>query len=256
MLIFTIYDEDGNAIRKLSKEASKGLNRISWDLRYPSTRPISASAGGSGRGRSSGGSGLLVMPGSYSVGIDMLEKGDVIAMVEPAAFDAKLLQHASLPVKNYKELVAFQKEVSELSRVMTGAQRLAQEQQGKLAAIKKALVQTPKAGTELGRKVFDLEDLLSDIQFAMDGPGAKASWEELSPMNMPLSRRLNLMIRTHWSSTSEMTQTETDQLEILKEDFPPVLAQLEKVVEEIAELDQQLEQLKAPWTPGRVPIMD
>ena len=75
-------------------------------------------------------------------------------------------------------------------------------------------------------------------------------------MNMPLSRRLNLMIRTHWSSTSELTKTETDQLEILREDFPPVLAQLEKVVEEIAELDQQLEQLKAPWTPGRVPSLD
>ena len=75
-------------------------------------------------------------------------------------------------------------------------------------------------------------------------------------MNMPLSRRLNIMIRTHWSSTSELTKTETDQLEILKEEFPPVLAQLEKVVEEIRELDQQLEKLKAPWTPGRVPSLD
>ena len=173
------------------------------------------------------------MPGSYSVGIDMLEKGDVIAMVEPAAFEAKLLQHATFPIKNYQELVDFQNEVSELSRVMTGAQRLAQEQQNKLTAIKKALAQTPDAGTELGRKVFELEDFLSDIQFAMNGPSAKASWEELSPMDMPLSRRLNLMIRTHWSSTTELTKTETDQLEILREEFPPVLAQLEKVVGEI-----------------------
>ena len=75
-------------------------------------------------------------------------------------------------------------------------------------------------------------------------------------MDMPLSRRLNLMIRTHWSSTSELTLTETDQLEILKEEFPPVLEQLEKVVEEIRELDQQLEELKAPWTPGRVPVLE
>jgi len=255
-LIFTIYDDDGNAIRKLTKKASKGVNRTTWDLRYPSTRPISAASGGSGRRGGSGGSGLLAMPGTYSVGIDMLEKGDVIAMVEPVTFEAKLLQHASLPARDYKEVVAFQKEVSELSRVMTGAQRLAQEQDGKLSAIKKALTQTPEAGTELGRKVFELEDLLSDIQFALDGPSAKASWEELSPMNMPLGRRLNIMIRTHWSSTTELTKTETDQLEILKEEFPPVLAQLEKVVEEIRELDQQLEELKAPWTPGRVPSLN
>jgi len=250
-LIFTIYDEEGNAIRKLIKKASKGVNRTTWDLRYPSTRPISASS--SGRGGRSGGSGLLAMPGTYSVGIDMLEKGDVIAMVEPVSFEAILLQQASLPAKDYKEVVAFQKEVSELSRVMTGAQRLAQEQEGKLGAIKKALAQTPEAGTELGRKVFELEDLLSDIQFAMNGPSAKASWEELPPMDMPLSRRLSAMTYTHWNSTSELTKTETDQLEILQEEFPPVLAQLRKVVEEIQEMDRQLEELKAPWTPGRVP---
>ena len=255
MLIFTIYDENGNAIRKLSKKASKGVNRTTWDLRYPSTRPVSASSGSGGR-RGSGGSGLLAMPGSYSVGIDMLEKGDVIAMVEPRAFEAKLLQHATLQAKDYEKIVAFQKEVSELSRVMNGAQRLAQEQQGKLTAIKKALALTPEAGTELGRKVFELEDLLSDILFAMNGPSAKASWEELSPMDMPLSRRLSSMVYTHWNSTSELTKTETDQLKILREEFPPVLAQLQKVVEEIAELDQQLEALKAPWTPGRVPSLD
>ena len=256
LLIFTIYDKDGNTIRKLTKKASKGINRITWDLRYPSTRPVSASSGGSGRGGSSGGSGLLAMPGTYSVGIDMLEKGDVIAMVEPATFDAKLLQHATLPVKDYKELVAFQKEVSELSRVMTGTQRLAREQQGKLTAIRKALAQTPEAGTELGRKVFELEDLVSDILFAMNGPSAKASWEELSLMNMPLSRRLNVMIRTHWSSTSEVTKAETDQLEILQEEFPPLLDQMKQIVQEISELDAQLEELKAPWTPGRVPELD
>ncbi|MEA3462055.1 MAG: glycosyl hydrolase, partial [Bacteroidota bacterium] len=257
LLIFTIYDEDGNAIRKLTKKAAKGINRITWDLRYPSTRPVSSGSGsGSGRGDSSGGSGLLVMPGTYTVGMDMVESGDVIAMVEPKQFNATLLQHATLPVKDHKALVEFQNEVSELSRVMTGTQRLAQEQLTKLAAMKKALVQTPEAGTELGRQVLALEGRLKDIQYALDGPGAKASWEELPPMRMPLSRRLNVMIRTHWSSTSELTKTETDQLVILREEFPPLLEELKVIVYEIGELDRQLEELKAPWTPGRVPELD
>jgi len=197
-----------------------------------------------------------VMPGSYSVGMDMVESGKVIAMVEPRQFDATLLQHSSLPVKNQKELVEFQNEVSELSRVMTGTQRLAQEQMEKLAAIKKALIQTPDAGTDLGTRVLNLEGRLRDIQFALDGPSAKASWEELSPMAMPLNRRLSVMIRTHWSSTTELTKTETDQMEILREEFPPLLEQLKQIVQEIDELDAQLEELKAPWTPGRVPTMN
>ena len=64
------------------------------------------------------------------------------------------------------------------------------------------------------------------------------------------------MIRTHWSSTSELTKTETDQLEILRGEFPPLLEKLEQIVDEVNEIDRQLEELKAPWTPGRVPELD
>ena len=64
------------------------------------------------------------------------------------------------------------------------------------------------------------------------------------------------MTYTHWSSTSELTKTESDQLEILREEFPPVLSLLEQVVDGIRELDQELEAVKAPWTPGRVPELN
>lgn len=256
MLIFTVYDEDGYAIRKLTKKASKGVNRITWDLRYPSTRPVSAGTSGGGRRGGGSGSGLLAMPGTYTVGMDIVEDGDVFAMTEPVAFETKLLDHSSFPAKNYAELVTFQKEVSELSRVMNGSQRLLQEQITKLGAMKKALMQTPEAGVQLGTRVQELEAQLKDLQYALDGPRAKASWEELPPMQMPLSRRLSTLTYTHWSSTSELTTTETEQLRILKEEFPPMLAQLEQVVDAVHELDRELEALKAPWTPGRVPELD
>ena len=64
------------------------------------------------------------------------------------------------------------------------------------------------------------------------------------------------MTYTHWSSTSELTTTETEQLRILKEEFPPLLAQLEQAVDAIGVLDQELEALKAPWTPGRLPELN
>jgi hypothetical protein len=109
---------------------------------------------------------------------------------------------------------------------------------------------------ELGSRVKEVEAQLRDIQYALDGPQAEASWEELPPMAMPLSRRLSTMTYTHWSSTAELTKTETYQLEILKEEFPPLLAKLAQVVEKIRELDKELEAVKAPWTPGRVPQLN
>ena len=75
-------------------------------------------------------------------------------------------------------------------------------------------------------------------------------------MEMPLNNRLSAMVYTHWSATSELTGTETNQLEILKEEFPPVLEKLQGIVNGISQLENRLEELKAPWTPGRVPELD
>jgi hypothetical protein len=139
---------------------------------------------------------------------------------------------------------------------MTGTLQLAREQEKRLQILRQALRQTPGSGEELFQRVLELQAGIDDILFTLEGPQAQASWEELPPMQMPLDRRLNVMIRTHWSSTSELTQTEKDQLEILKEEFPPVLERLEKTVGAIGEVEHSLEALKAPWTPGRVPQLD
>lgn len=196
------------------------------------------------------------MPGAYSVEIYQVNRDGVTLLTDAEPFNAVLLNQFSLPVQDREALAAFQTEVSELSRVMTGARSLAREQQGKLSAISKAVKQTPGTGLEVYEKVQELDAALEDILYTLEGPRAVASWEELSPMDMPLNKRLNVMVRTHWSSTAELTKTETDQLEILKEEFPPVLKALEQVVDEIAVLDQRLEELKAPWTPGRLPELN
>ncbi len=253
-LVFAIRDASGAGVRKLYKKSSKGVNRITWDLRYSSNKPLNSASSKEEFGSSR--SGLLAMPGAYSVEIYQVNRDGVTQLSDAEPFNAVLLNQFSLPVQDREALAAFQTEVSELSRVMTGTRSLAREQQGKLSAIRKAVKQTPGTGLEVFKKVLDLDAALKDILYTLEGPRAVASWEELSPMDMPLNKRLNVMVRTHWSSTAALTKTETDQLEILKEEFPPVLKALEQVVDEIAMLDQRLEELKAPWTPGRVPELN
>jgi len=104
--------------------------------------------------------------------------------------------------------------------------------------------------------VLALQDEVEQILYKLEGPPAVASWEELPPMEVPLNSRLNVMVRTHWSSTAGLTRTETDQLAILREGFPPVLKQLQEVVDGIAGVEARLEELKAPWSPGRMPELD
>jgi hypothetical protein len=251
-LVFVVRDAEGAPVRKLYKKASKGVNRVNWDLRYSSPQPIRAS---SGRGRGGSGSGMLAMPGAYSVEMYMVSREGVEQLVEAVDFNAVLLNQFSLPVKDREALIAFQKEVSELSRVMMGTGSLISEQEKKLEAMHKAIKQTPGSGKDIFEQILALEAELEEINFILSGPEAKASWEELPPMDMPLNRRLYAMAYTHWNSTAELTKTETDQLEILKQEFPPVLERVQKVVEQVKELDSKLEEMKAPWTPGRIPSL-
>jgi photosystem II stability/assembly factor-like uncharacterized protein len=254
-LVFTILDDSGNGVRKLFKKASKGINRIPWDLRYASTRPVRAVMRPGDQVESSS-SGTLAMPGTYGVELYMVSKGEVQKLYEEVPFRAVLLGQTTLPAKNYQAVVDFQKEVSELSRVMTGTLQMAREQQVKLNTIRQVLKETPGTGTSLLADVLALQDEVEQILYKLEGPSAVASWEELPPMDMPLTRRLNVMVRTHWSSTAGLTKTETDQLAILREEFPPVLKQLREVVDGIDSVETRLEEMKAPWSPGRMPVLD
>jgi len=99
----------------------------------------------------------------------------------------------------------------------------------------------------------DLAQRINDIQFRFDGKEAPASWEELPPGPMPLNRRLSIVVRTHMQSTSGVTQTQKDNYAILMDEFPPLLEDLKKINIELKSLEDNLEELNAPWTPGRIP---
>jgi len=71
-MILTVADPEGRIVRRLTGRTSSGVTRVSWDLRYPSTNPISSGGGGGGFGGFSrgGGAGPYVVPGT-STGAQM-----------------------------------------------------------------------------------------------------------------------------------------------------------------------------------------
>ncbi len=260
-LIFTIYDEDGNVVRQLTKAPSKGVNRVTWDLRYsmPSTvsvsksfSPIPVSSGRSSRG---GSAGILAMPGKYMVGLSIWFEGELKELVEPVGFICKKLNNATLPAQDYANNVVFAKKVSKLAIAVSGSNRLTGELISKVEHIKQAIYSTPGASQELMDKARALGKELEEIRFIFEGLDAKASGEEIPPAEVPLLTRLRTIAYTHMGSTSGITSTEKMEFNILKEEFPPVLEALKKIAEnEIPALESELNKIGAPWTPGRIPV--
>jgi hypothetical protein len=213
-----------------------------------------AESGRRGR-RGGGGGGILVMPGKYKVGLQMWHEGELTNLVEPVQFNCKKLDNTTLPAENYNENVEFAKNVSKLAIAVVGTDRMIDETITKIENIKQAIYSTPGTSQELMNKARALGKELQELNFKMSGVKAKASTEEIPPAQVPLNSRLGTITYTHMGSTSGITTTEKQNFEILKEEFPPVLEALKRIVEtDIPALEAELNKIGAPWTPGRLPV--
>ncbi len=252
-LLFTITDEQGKVVRKLTTKPSAGVSRINWDLRHTSTNPIGLKENKFDPFKKSN-SGLMVMPGKYNVSLTMVDNGKYTELVPAQQFTVKSLNNTSLPASNRKGLVEFQKKVAEIARLTRGAANYANELQKKVRAIKQTILNAPNTSNEMMTKIQGVEKEVDAVIFAFNGLSPKASYEEISPHTPSINRRLGYISWAHANSTAEITQTEKEQLAIIEEQMPNLIEKLKKIgTQDIPNLEKELEKLGAPWTPGRLP---
>ena len=253
-LIFTITDMEGNVVKKLTKSASKGLHRITWNLRYSSPMEVNLKNNEFNPVAKDRRFAMMVMPGKYKVSMGMVFKGQYTELTPAMEFTTKPLNNTTLPAPDRKELVAFQQKVSKLTRVLNGSVALYEDLTKKVAYLKQTALSTPNASMDLMKKIEVIEKQLNDIHYTLEGPKTKASWEEVPPQQMPLNQRMDNLISPHWQSTSAVTQVEKDAYKILVEEFKPVYDQIKNIMEKsIPEIENELEKINAPYTPGRLP---
>ena len=256
-LIFTITDDNNNVVKRLTKAASKGTGRISWNFAYESFAPVTTTkfkpvGTEGGRGRR-GGRGIQAMPGTYKVSLAMVSKGETKQLSEPVSFNCKPLGLATFPATDLKAKYGWIDEASELSRTMYGTISYTSELVDQVNAMMQAIQQTPRATPEMMKEAERINNELEDIQFRFSGPKAEASSEELPPITVPLTERLGEIAYSTYGTSGDISTTAKQQLDILKKEFPPVLERVKKAGEDLRNLGKQLDAAKAPWTPGRIP---
>jgi len=256
-LIFTITDESSNIVKRLYKAASKGINRITWNFTYESISPVTATkydpVGGTS-GRRDGG-GIQVMPGTYKVSLALFSKGEMRELAGPESFVCKPIGLSTFPATDQKAKYEWIKGASEVARSIYGTISYTGELVNKVNAVMQAIHETPAASDDLMKEAERINDELNKLMFIFNGPEAKASEEELPPMELPLAKRLSEMASATYGISGDITIAAKEQLDILKSEFPPVLARVKKAGEDLEKLDKQLDAVKAPWTPGRVPTL-
>jgi hypothetical protein len=115
-----------------------------------------------------------------------------------------------------------------------------------------AIKQTPGAPNSLMDDALRIKSETDDILQHLYRDETIAGRNE--PTSPTIYNRLNEIAWGLWKTTSSPTQTQRDNYKAASAEFDPILTQLKQLLEvDLKNLEAQMEQYGAPWTPGRVP---
>jgi len=250
-LLFTITDENGNEIRKLTAKANKGIHRISWDLHALWPRPIAPTKTFNPHKKTRG--GIRVVPGVYYVKMDLVSNYETKELKAKQKFRVNLLENTTLPATDPLASASYFKKLKELARITWGTEAYHAELIQRANSLQQAVLQTNNVPSELILSLNKVSKELLDIQWKLFGEKPKASYEEIQPAPKAIIPRFRSIVSIHNRSTSNITSQQNENYTILKEELKPIIFSLHNISNKLLpEIEKTLETHKAPWTTGRL----
>ena len=252
-LLMTIRDEAGNVVRRLKTNATKGLNRLTWDFRYQSLLPVKLKSSKPGR-YGSAPSGALAAPGKYFAQLSKMHDGKHTVLTEKVAFNIKSLNNATLGAEDKAALTAFEQKLSKMRRAARAASAVFGSMNNRIKFIKKGIMETPEADLSLMADAEKLRLALKEMSIQLYGDGSLSKREFETEAG--LFERMEGPIWNMWNATSAPTKTAMDNYLVLGKEFEEQLKAMRGLEQQLDGLEKQLNDMGAPFTSGRNYIPD
>ncbi len=250
-LFFEIRDDKGTVVRKLKKSISKGINRITWDLRLPTPEPIDKHTYKFDPLKKER-TAMLANEGTYYVDVYRNVRGKIDTLAKAQKFNLVPLNMSTLPLENKEALAKFNREVLEIYRKAMAARKENKLLLERCINLKYLSNNTPGVSAELMAKIDKVESNLRDIEWQFTGHIPPASMEERRPQPVPLNDRLDYLYHTHLNTKAKITKTELDAIDMLKKRLEPIINDISDIRDvRIKEIEKEFDKLGAGWTPGR-----
>ncbi|MFZ1809073.1 MAG: glycosyl hydrolase [Cyclobacteriaceae bacterium] len=251
-LMFTVKNEQGTIIRKLKAPAKKGVNRITWDFRYPTSSPVDINPRPNDNPFVSNDVGQLAAPGNYTVSMSKYVDGVYTELAGAEKFVVKILPGTTMPAANRPALVAWQRQAAELQRSIQGTSTVLRDASQKIKYLKEAVFSVAEPNQNFVTDIQAVEDKLRGLQDRLFGDRVA---DQLDIDREPsINSRLFSGIFAGSGSTSEPTPTMKNQIQWAGEAYETLSTELKQVIEtDIPAIEKKLEDAGAPYTPGRMP---
>jgi len=251
-LFLQIMDEDGALVRQLPAPNNAGMNRVTWNLRYPPTNLPPETPPADENPFDQGPGGVHATPGKYSVKLVKKVDGKYADLSAPQSFELYVHGADKMAAADRKTLHDFQRKVAKLARALGGASSLSNELRTRVRAVRRALRETPGNTAALLDRADALDKRVTEMIRALRGDTATIARQEV-PLPPSLLGRVNNIIGDQFTSTALPTTTHQTDYAIAAEQFAIELPKLKALADEISALEREAEKIGAPWTTGRVP---
>ncbi len=243
-IVFTVRNSRGNIIRQIEAPAEAGFHRIAWDLKLPSLEPWSPEEADNYWG----GGGVLVVPGTFEVQMQVRRNGVLSDLGEPQSFDVVSVRpDPVLPGSSQEQRILFDMQVAELSRASQGTGAAINEVIEELDAVKATLERSLTDGS-----LYELANLIQqNLKIQRDRlSGNQKRMEYKDEDEMTVAARLFHagLLGGGYGPTPEQRES----LRIGRALYDDVVSELDALMNvEYAGLKEAMDTARVPWTPGR-----
>ena len=257
-MLLIVTDAQGKEVRRVPGPVTGGFQRVTWDLRHPAAglpTPTQPQDADEDLFRPTP-SGPFVVPGEYAVQLVKRVEGKETEVGQPQRFKVTVNGTTSDEQPAVvTELGSFQMDVLRLQRRLNATLATATELGTRLGQIKRALDHTPGATKEFQALARDLEAKNRDLLRKLRGDVVLRARNENTPTS--ISERLGYIASNSRASFARPTATMRENYRIAQEELQEELTRLKQLIStDLKKLEQHLDEIGAPYTPGRLPAGD
>ena len=190
-------------------------------------------------------------PGKYTLRIAKRIDGVETTLGASQTFNVVPLYLSIMQESDRAAVLDFQKKAAALQRSLMGAAKVTQEALTRIQYIRRALDEIAGPDPKLVAQVNSIDTALRDINDQLNGDPILRRANE--PSQPSLLDRVNTAVNG-LTTTAPPTATHRESLAIAQQQTGPLLDRLHKLIDvDLANVEKQMNDRGAPWTPGRVP---
>ena len=174
----SIEDENGNIIRHIEERASKGMHRITWDLRHMYKGSLNDLKNQYNL------RGPIVKPGKYSATLYLVENGLTTKLSEKKSFKVNPIYESTLKGTTFEE---YNKYMDDYFKVYNDIESLEYDfktVEEKIKSLKIAIDNTPRKAKELVLDFYNLKNSFLSMKIKVLGNESKMEIGEKNPPSL------------------------------------------------------------------------